>query len=149
MYSEFYDLFEKGGFDEYRLIFSTEKGRGISRANLLHNTYRNLGFKRSSIELDTTKAKVFQQSVASLVFYLTFIPNAFAIIKTGDGSSNFAYADAFGLYTHEYVQSSDYKRKYGGPFVWTDEVGSHTPEKYRDLMEKFKGIFKRTDIRIS
>lgn len=82
------------------------------------------------------------------MFYLTFIPNAFVIIKVGDSSSNFAYADAFGLYTHEYVQSSDYKNKYGGSFIWTDEVGDHTPENYRELMEKFRGIFKPTDIRM-
>ncbi len=152
LYKSFYDLFSDGPCNKYKIIFTTEKGKGIGRYNHFHYTYRSLGFKSpSSFILDKTNPKDFQQKVASLVFYLIFIPNSFAVIKTvvGDSSGNFAYADALGLYTHKYVQSSAYKdRNYGGSFVWTDTSGPYTDENYKIWMQTFRGIFNPTDIRL-
>ncbi len=102
--------------------------------------------------LDRTNKRDFQEKVASLVFYLVFIPNSFALIKIGTGNQGtyFAHADALGLYTHEYVKSSDYVSQltYAGTFLWTDPSGLYTPENYKSWMQSFKGIFKPEDIRL-
>lgn len=152
LYKNFYDLFSNGPCDKYKIIFTTENGKGIGTPNSFSLVYKKkFGFTRGSITLDRTKLEDFQQKVASLVFYLVFIPKAFAVITSGIGlqSPKFVYADALGLYTHEYVQSSDFAEKnYGGSFVWTETSGLYTPENYKVWIQSFKVIFRPTDLRL-
>jgi len=145
MYNKFYNLFSIGPSDQYKIIFATEKGKGIDSRATFPITYKNLGFKKDSIIFKRDNAKDFQEAVASMVFYLFSIPNAFIDIKAGD--YNYFYADIFGLYDHEYVRSSDYKTRIGGEFIWTESSGIYTPEAYEIWKQKFEGIFTPTDIR--
>ena len=75
---------------------------------------------------------------------------------------NFFYADILGLYTDQYVQSSDYSQgdKYGGQFIWSDTIPTGTPaqhinwmvthnsEQYATQMQEFENIFTIEDIRL-
>ncbi len=149
MYKNFYDMFSQGPSNLYEIVFRAEKGQGIARGSDFMDTYGKLGFKKSSMILDRANKRDFQEKIASLVFYLVFIPNSFALIKIGNTYKYFAHADALGLYTHEYVKSSSYKGdNYGGTFLWTDPSGPYTPENYRSWMQSFKEIFTPTDIRL-
>lgn len=144
-YNKYYNLFSIGPSDQYKIIFATEKGKGIDRRLTFTKTYDNLGFKKDFIEFKRGDAKDFQEAVASMVFYLFSVPNAFIDVKTGD--KNYFYADIFGLYDHEYVRSSDYKTRIQGEFIWSDDSGMWTKEKYEIWKLKLAGIFKPTDIR--
>ncbi|KKM24618.1 hypothetical protein LCGC14_1603310 [marine sediment metagenome] len=150
MYKNFYEMFSQGPSNLYTIIFRTEKGRGIGRTSTFMQSYGDiLEFKRSSMTLNRVNKQDFQEKVASLVFYLLFVPNSFALIKIGAGHTYFAHADALGLYTNEYVLSSNYKgSNYAGAFLWTDSSGPYTPENYKSWMQTFKGIFNPTDIRL-
>lgn len=152
-YNRFYDLFSQGPCDEYKVFFTTEKGKGIQQGGVFTHTYEKLGFKRSFITFSTDdeNAKEFQEAIASMVFYLFTMPNAFIVVKAGITGKideyNYFYADIFGLYDHEYVQSNDYSIKYGGKFIWKDGSGIYTQENYEIWKHKFAGIFKPIDIR--
>ncbi len=156
MYKNFYDLFSYGDSDGYTIFFTTEKGKGVTRGGRFSTTYgKILGFKEDSISftIDNEDPQAFQEAIASMVFYLLFVPNAFVVVKdsplpSSNSANIYFYADALGLYTHEYVQSSDYSAQYGGDFVWTQTEGEFTPENYIIQQQLFKEIFNPEDLRM-
>jgi len=69
------------------------------------------------------------------------MPDAFCIVK--EGGTNFLFANALGLCTHEYFKAGCYKNSYSpGIFFWEDKK-----EAYNDLRSKIRSTISNGDLR--
>ncbi len=156
IYDRFYNLFSQGESKEYTIFFTTLKGKGLATSSKFTNTYGEiLNIKKNTIsfKIDNENPQAFQEAIASMVFYLLFIPNAYVVVKDSyniysNSAKIFFVADIFGLYSYEYIELSTYSQPYGGAFTWSQTEGEFTPDNYALWQQNFKGIFNPEDIRM-
>jgi len=147
LYNEYYDIFAKNPSGTYSIIFTTEMGGGVSRNGAFATKYKTQGFERGAITFDNGVNGERQKALASMVFYLLFMPDAFCMVKLGGVKSdkNFLFANALGICTHRYFRTNCYPKTNSyspGIFLWEDDK-----EAYNELRNRIRGIISDGDLR--
>ncbi|TKJ20463.1 MAG: hypothetical protein CEE43_12355 [Promethearchaeota archaeon Loki_b32] len=149
VYNEIISMFSEEvlGSSYYERQFSiklySDKGRGIYMDSI-SDRLKSYGMTDSTIDFHPNDQTELRNAIASMVFYLYFLPDAFAVIKVHN--NNFLFADAFSLKTPEYVSDTDYSVPIGGEFIWDSNLGDLTRENYNAHINNFNG-FSHQDIR--
>jgi len=138
------DLFNK----EYTLNLVTDKGKGVYQKTTIADRYKSYGITDHRITFNPSDPKSLENAIASMITYLFFFPDTFAVIKLGN--KNFLFADAFNIHTPEYVAASDYTEgTVKGTFMWSQDesVNGLTRENYNTLIAAYGDNFNDRDVR--
>jgi len=128
---------------KFSIKFYSDKGRGVY-IDSIADRFKSYGMIDYTVDFHPNDQTELRNAIASMVFYLYSLPDAFTVIK--QHNNNFLFADAFSLKTPEYVSDTDYLSPIRGEFIWDSNLGELTRENYNNHINNFNG-FSHQDIR--
>ncbi len=138
-YDKLLDIINKAPTGNLKVEFYTRRVRGIAQDAKItaKDDFFQTTFKTDEMTIDLANQEDVKIKVLSMIFWMMMEPNIFSVVKLPTGD-NFLYMDIYGVYDHDYVQSSR---------VYSKILGGFAPASdYQQFTEDFSKIFDYSDI---